>query len=63
MNDLLNGLEIVSAIKAGLLGAIIGGIFSILRFKPPAPETFTGIMGIIGIFLGWNIISFFLNNY
>lgn len=42
--------EIFMALLAGL---IVGFIFAILRLPIPAPPVLSGIMGIIGIFLGY----------
>ena len=60
MEQLFNKLEIVSALKSGGLGVVIGAIFAIAGFKPPSPDNLTGIMGIFGIFLGWAGIGHFL---
>jgi len=37
----------------GGLGVAIVALFAIIGFKPPSPDNLAGIMGIIGIFLGW----------
>ncbi|MAJ44270.1 MAG: hypothetical protein CMF96_05940 [Candidatus Marinimicrobia bacterium] len=47
--------------KSFLLGGLVGAIFAFFKFKPPAPETISGLFGIIGIFLGWWVISHFLS--
>lgn len=44
-------------IWALLLGVAVGVVFGIFRMVPPAPPTFAGIAGIVGIFLGWLIVS------
>ena len=53
MNEVLNKPELISALQSGALGVIIGGVFAIFGFKPPSPDNLTGILGIIGIFVGW----------
>ena len=39
------------------LGVIIGAIFAIFGLKPPSPDNIVGIMGVVGIFLGWAIMG------
>ena len=53
MDQLFNKPELVSAFQSGGLGVVIGVIFSVVGFKPPSPDNLAGIMGIIGIFIGW----------
>ena len=53
MDQLFNKTELVSALQSGGLGVAIGALFAIIGFKPPSPDNLAGIMGIIGIFLGW----------
>ena len=53
MDQLLNKPELMSALQSGGLGIAIGMIFAIFGFKPPSPDNLAGIMGIIGIFIGW----------
>ncbi|MEO1857104.1 MAG: DUF1427 family protein [Rubritalea sp.] len=53
--------EILLALFAGLL---VGIIFSAIKLPLPAPPVISGIIGIVGIFLGsqlyqWIIKSFF----
>ena len=55
LEQLFNKPELVSALQSGALGIAIGGIFAIVGFKPPSPDNLAGILGIIGIFLGWAI--------
>ena len=38
-------------------GLIVGGLFSILNLPIPAPPTLSGIMGIVGIYLGFLLIN------
>lgn len=57
MNEIFTKIEIISAIKAGGLGIVIGGIFAFFHFKPPSPDNLPGIIGIIGIFLGWILVG------
>lgn len=45
-------------LKALLAGLIVGIIFKLLDLPIPAPPTFVGILGIIGIFLGYLFINF-----
>ena len=55
LEQLFNKPELVSALQCGALGIAIGSIFAIIGFKPPSPDNLAGILGIIGIFLGWAI--------
>lgn len=41
-------------------GAIVGFIFAFLKLPIPAPPAIQGIMGIIGIFLGYQIYKMFM---
>ena len=60
LEQLFNKPELVSALQSGALGVAIGGIFAIARFKPPSPDNLAGILGIIGIFVGWAIVGLFV---
>ena len=53
MDQLYNRPELVSALQSGGLGVAIGAIFAVVGFKPPSPDNLAGILGIIGIFVGW----------
>ena len=59
MNELFNKSELISALQAGGLGLTIGAIFAFVGFKPPSPDNLAGIMGIIGIFIGWVAVGHF----
>ena len=43
-----------------ITGMVMGGVFSILRLPVPAPQTFAGVLGVAGIFLGYLIVQTFL---
>jgi len=40
-----------------LTGGIVGVVFALLKLPIPAPPVFSGIMGIIGIFLGFKAVG------
>lgn len=39
-------------------GLIVGVVFGLLKLPMPAPTTLAAIMGVIGIFVGYNLISY-----
>ena len=43
-----------------LTGVAVGGIFSILKLPIPAPPVFAGLMGIVGLLIGYGIVQRFL---
>lgn len=49
--------EIVKALAVGLL---VGVVFAFARSVPPAPATWAGVAGIVGIVAGWQIAGRFL---
>ena len=61
MTELFATPELISAFKAGFLGLVVGGIFAVMKFNPPSPDNLSGIFGIIGIFLGWILVNYFIN--
>ena len=40
-----------------LSGLLVGGLFSWLDLPIPAPPTLSGVMGIVGIYLGFWLIN------
>ncbi|MDD5146822.1 MAG: XapX domain-containing protein [Candidatus Pacebacteria bacterium] len=42
-----------------LVGILTGGIFAILKLPIPAPTAFEGVLGILGIFVGYLLIKNF----
>ena len=60
MVPFIENSELLASIKAGGLGMVIGGIFAILGYTPPSPDNLTGIMGIVGIYLGWVMVVHFI---
>lgn len=49
-------LEILKAITAGF---ICGVFFSLVRLPIPAPPVLAGVMGIVGVWLGFVFINYF----
>ena len=43
-----------------LTGVAVGGIFSVLRLPIPAPPVFAGLMGIVGLWIGYGLVQRFL---
>lgn len=41
-----------------LTGIITGAVFAALRIPIPAPPTLVGVMGIVGIYVGYKLIEF-----
>jgi XapX domain-containing protein len=44
-------------ILALISGMIMGGIFTLIKLPIPAPANFAGVMGIVGIFLGYFLVK------
>ena len=42
----------MDSVKATVAGAICGAIFTLLKLPIPAPPVLSGIMGIVGVWLG-----------
>ena len=40
-----------------LVGAVVGGIFSAFKLPIPAPPVFAGLMGIVGLWAGYAIVT------
>ena len=38
-----------------LAGLIVGGVFSAIKLPLPAPPTLVGVLGIVGIYLGYRL--------
>ena len=43
-------------------GFAVGAIFALLKHNVPAPTVLPGIMGILGIFLGYIIVKILLSH-
>ena len=41
-------------------GLSFGGIFAFFKLPIPAPNTFSGLLGIIGLFVGYMLVQRFL---
>ncbi|MBI5148006.1 MAG: DUF1427 family protein [Parcubacteria group bacterium] len=51
-----NFLEIAKSLLAGV---VAGVIFGLLKLPIPAPTALAGIVGILGIFLGYFVVRYF----
>ncbi len=40
-----------------LTGGVVGFIFAFLKLPIPAPPALTGILGIVGIYLGYKLFT------
>jgi XapX domain-containing protein len=40
-----------------LTGITVGGVFSILKLPIPAPPVFAGLMGIVGLWMGYALVQ------
>jgi XapX domain-containing protein len=45
------------AVLALLTGLVTGSVFSYLQIPIPAPPNLIGILGIIGIYVGYSIVN------
>ncbi|MFB6094286.1 MAG: XapX domain-containing protein [Halanaeroarchaeum sp.] len=45
------------ALLALLTGTVTGAVFAFLRVPIPAPPTLSGLLGIVGIYLGYRIVQ------
>lgn len=40
-----------------LVGTIVGAIFSAFKLPIPAPPVFAGLMGIVGLWIGYALVT------
>jgi len=40
-----------------LVGVVVGGIFSVFKLPIPAPPVFAGLMGIVGLWIGYALVT------
>ncbi len=46
-------------IMAVVSGIIVGVIFGFIKLPLPAPPTLAGVLGIVGLFIGYQLFNFF----
>lgn len=46
-------------VEALAVGFVVGFIFSRLRLPIPAPPTLAGLLGVVGIYLGYKVSGLF----
>ncbi len=56
----INNTIVITSLQTGALGMIIGGIFALFSYKPPSPDNLAGIMGIVGIYIGFVLVGHFI---
>lgn len=39
------------------VGLVVGAIFSFVKLPIPAPISFSGVLGIVGIWLGYELVT------
>lgn len=44
---------------SALAGLILGTIFSLIKLPIPAPISFAGVMGIVGVWAGYSLVERF----
>ena len=47
----------ITSILALITGIFLGVVFSLFNLPIPAPQTLAGILGIVGIFVGYSLIQ------
>lgn len=47
-------------IMTTLTGAGVGAIFAVFKLPVPAPPVFAGVMGIVGLWIGYGMVGKFL---
>lgn len=47
----------IAALQGLALGLVVGVVFGLFRLQPPAPATWAGVAGIVGVVLGWMIVG------
>lgn len=40
-----------------VLGIIVGAVFALFKMPVPAPATFAGVLGIVGLYTGWTVVG------
>lgn len=49
----------MDVIKSLGVGLVFGVLVSVLRLPLPAPPTLAGVMGIVGLYIGYVLVSHF----
>jgi len=50
-------------ITATLVGSLVGLVFGLIDLPIPAPPALSGVMGIVGIFGGYKLANYLLENW
>ncbi|MBI5742645.1 MAG: DUF1427 family protein [Candidatus Niyogibacteria bacterium] len=46
------------ALLSFVTGAVLGGIFTLLKLPLPAPGVFAGVVGVFGVFAGAVLVNY-----
>ena len=52
-------MNVAFVVAATLTGLLVGAVFASLRIPIPAPPNLAGLMGIVGIWLGYQLVHHF----
>ncbi|MGB9965511.1 XapX domain-containing protein [Halobacterium sp. CBA1126] len=52
-------MNVAFVVAATLTGVVVGAVFASLRIPIPAPPSLAGVMGIVGIWLGYRLVKHF----
>jgi XapX domain-containing protein len=55
----VNTMNTAFVVLATLTGLVVGALFAYLRIPTPAPPSLAGVMGIVGIWLGYRLVHYF----
>lgn len=53
----LNQANMIELLKTFLAGLVLGAVFSFFKLPIPAPSAWVGVVGIIGVVLGYKLVQ------